>query len=37
LGVFESDPQLRCQFLKRVREQQQGQQQAAGGGCSCGC
>jgi GTP cyclohydrolase I len=37
LGVYESDPQFRCQFLKRVREQQQGRQQAAGGGCSCGC
>jgi GTP cyclohydrolase I len=43
LGVYEDDPQLRCQFLKRTREQQQRQQRVSrqqsdgGGGCSCGC
>lgn len=43
LGVYESDPQLRCQFLKCAREQQQrqqreGQQQSERQGeCSCGC
>lgn len=42
LGVYETRPQLRCQFLKRVREQQQqqqpGQQQSAGASrCRCGC
>jgi GTP cyclohydrolase I len=36
LGVYEADPQRRCQFLRRV--QQHGVQKAVGkDGCSCGC
>jgi GTP cyclohydrolase I len=36
LGVYEADPQRRCQFLRRV--QQHEVQKAAGkDGCSCGC
>jgi GTP cyclohydrolase I len=36
LGVYEADPQRRCQFLRLV--QQHGVQKAAGkDGCSCGC
>jgi GTP cyclohydrolase I len=35
LGVYEADPQLRCQFLKRVREQQQQGQQEQQAQCGC--
>lgn len=37
LGAYECDAQLRCRFLKSVRQQQQQQQSEQSGRCSCGC